>query len=393
MPPDPFGDFRRDGKAGGWLGHPELPRFAALGARAAEPESGPEDPDVAPRLSAEIQELHGRYLEPMRSRLGPAAAPVFQALEEQRARLLAEATRTTSPAQAAEQAAEAARHAAETATEAKRLRDGRFPVRVITPRKAGPAPEQAAAFRHLIDHEADVCRAVLAALHESYQEYSKDERWREICDLPAIAAPEGLTAAAHLSDVDVMRERRDGVAFLVFNVDCDWEVEHGMYVVYHPATGAAWTTYDGLDDLLNPGGPAATAEPAELPGHILLDYAVLADDQAKVRELIAQGHAINDQSGGPFAPLVPTVERLDVALLGRLLAAGADPNSRDFGGRTALERARELHREYTRRADAPPAESGDALMKAAMSFSGQVYRRDLPKVEEIIRLLEAAGAV
>jgi len=32
-------------------------------------------------------------------------------------------------------------------------------------------------------------------------------------------------------------------------------------------------------------------------------------------------------------------------------------------------------------------------MKAAMSFSGQVDRRDLPKVEEILRLLEAAGAV
>jgi len=164
-----------------------------------------------------------------------------------------------------------------------------------------------------------------------------------------------------------------------------------MSVAYHPATGAAWTTADGLDEIL--AGPAGPGEPAELPGRLRLYYAVLADDQTKVRELIAQGYDLNDQGGGPQAPLGLTVQRLDVDLLKRLLAAGADPNLRDYQGKTALQCARELHWEYTKKGNAPPPEQGDALTKAAMAFTAQVYRRDLPKVEEILRLLEAAGAV
>jgi hypothetical protein len=29
-------------------------------------------------------------------------------------------------------------------------------------------------------------------------------------------------------------------------VDCDWEQEHGMCVVYRKDTGADWTTFDGV---------------------------------------------------------------------------------------------------------------------------------------------------
>ena len=375
MLPDPFGDFHRDGKAG-WLGHPELPRFAALGARAAGPGPGLEDPAVASRRLAELQELHAQAMQQVRSRLGPDAAPVFRALDEQRAELLAGAARGPDP----EQAAEAARHAAEMAAHAQRLRDGRFPVRVIAPKEARPAPEQEAAFRHLVDHQAEVRRAVLAALYESYQQYYKDERWRFICDLKAIDAPEGLAVAAHLEDVEVVREQRDGVAFLVFHVDCEWEVEHGMYVVYHPATGAAWTTYDGLEDLIG----AELYDEDEDEDEDEDDDAPV--EVAPVRAAPAAGRI------GRHAPLVSIVEQLDVDQLGQLLAAGADANSREYGGKTALERARELHEEYTQMINAPPPEGVSPLIKAGMAFSVQVRRRDLPKIEEMIRLLEAAGA-
>ena len=189
-----------------------------------------------------------------------------------------------------------------------------------------------------------------------------------------------------------MREHRDGVAFLVFDVDCDWEVEHGMYVAYHPATGAKWATADGLDDLLKPGG-ADPAGPPGLPGHLLMYYAVLAGDEAKVRELTARGHDLNDQGGGPQSPLALTIQRLDVELAQAAARRRGRPEPPGPPGEdcaaTGPRAATGVHRS---KGAARPPESGDALTKAAMAFTAQVYRRDLPKVEAIIRVLEAAGA-
>ena len=77
--------------------------------------------------------------------------------------------------------------------------------------------------------------------------------------LPAIAGPEGLTAIAHLVEVRIPRSPIAGVSPLIFPVDCDWEQEHGMFLVYHPSLGAEWTCFDGLheyeslDDAANGG--------------------------------------------------------------------------------------------------------------------------------------------
>lgn len=62
-----------------------------------------------------------------------------------------------------------------------------------------------------------------------------------------VQSPDELGVAAGFTAVEVAREHVGGVAHLLFHVDCDWEPEHGMMVVYHPARPATWTTPDALD--------------------------------------------------------------------------------------------------------------------------------------------------
>lgn len=381
MPDDLFGPLTYSKKAGAWSGRRFLPRFAAVAARSAE--KPPLDDASLQKLLGEAQQALDRKMEELRQKMGPGMDKLFPAMQE----LMKNPPKPVpeTPAERRKREAEEERERAARAAAEERRRQGLFPFTVADPTGAGPAPEQAAAFRHLIDHEAEVCQAVLEALHRSYQQYYEDERWRRICDLPEITSPAGVTAAAHLCDVRVCRESAEGVAHLLFEVDCDWEQEHGLCVVYRKDTGGDWTTFDGVDELL---GVEYDEENVELPGNQELFQAVQADDQKKVRQLLAAGHDINAVGQFP-PPLCMAVQLMDGGLVRRLLAVGADPQLQDFEGKTALQHARAMLRTL-----AP--KQADKMMEAVLELAKQRLgpeRFDFKgKLEEIVRLLEAAGA-
>ncbi len=114
---------------------------------------------------------------------------------------------------------------------------------------------QEAAYRFLRDNEADVFRAVLEALFESYKAYTDapsplSPLWNWLGGLlgvKPIESPEGLNTEAGFTDVEVAREHINGLAYLLFDVTCAWEPEHGMIVVYHKDRPATWTTVDALE--------------------------------------------------------------------------------------------------------------------------------------------------
>lgn len=115
-----------------------------------------------------------------------------------------------------------------------------------------PGPEQAAAFRWLMEHEGRVQRAVLDAVFRAYPELREgvtfgddelDARW-----LPAIERPEELRRLMGLSHVHVHDIARDGVAYVGYELGCTWDDEHGVGVLTHRdrvvAVGQADTSFD-----------------------------------------------------------------------------------------------------------------------------------------------------
>jgi hypothetical protein len=123
-----------------------------------------------------------------------------------------------------------------------------------------PTPEQAAAFRHLMDNEAAVADAVGRALLDYYPD--EREKYHDAYDdgevdrLPEISDPAGLRPLIGLSSVHVISVDRDGAACIGFEFGCVWDAEHGAGVMTHLgrviATGqadcsfVAWIAREGL---------------------------------------------------------------------------------------------------------------------------------------------------
>ncbi len=382
MPDDLFGPLTYSKKAGVWSGRRSLPRFAAVAARSAE--KPPLDDAALQKLLGEAQQALDRKMDELRLKMGPGTDKLFKAMQAEMKKPPPKPAPET-PAERRKREAEEARAGAEREAAEERRRRGLFPFTVADPTGAGPTPEQVAAMRHLVENEVEVCQAVLEALYRSYQQYYSDERWRRICDLPEISSPAGVTAAAHPGQVRVCRESAEGVAHLLFEVNCDWEQEHGMCVVYRKDTGADWTTFDGVDELL---GVEYDEEDFEPPGYQELFQAVRADDQKKVQQLLAAGHDINAVGQFP-PPLCMAVQLMDVGLVRRLLAVGADPKLKDFQNKTPLQHARAMLKSL-----AP--QKGDKMMEAVLALAEQRLGPGAldfkGKLEEIIRMLEAAGA-
>src|SRR5262245_52327941 len=167
---------------------------------------------------------------------------------------------------------------------------------------------------------------------------------------PALKSQDDIPKAAEVKNVEVSRESHRGLAYLVFTVDCDWEPEHGMYVVYHKDKPAEWTTYDGLDDFL------------------ISDETVEAAHHAPPALFVAVG-------------------RLDVKLVEELLVAGADPKQR-YQNQTPLYLAKGLVRAY------PP--DGKGWLKRLgwglvdlLRLRGP-HKEMASRLQQIIRLLESA---
>jgi hypothetical protein len=237
-----------------------------------------------------------------------------------------------------------------------------------------------------VENEAKVCQQVTQALYESFQQYYADEDWRDYCSLPEVTSPEGLIACSTIEKVEITREHQDGISHFIFNVDADWEQEHGMYVVFHPSKGAKWTTADGLYDQFD----HEEEEEPLLTQSAELFAAILAKDETKVQELLALGYDINDfDDEDGYPPLCYAVENFEVDLVKRLLEMGADPNLKDFEGKTPLKHAKSLLKSFK-----PKKEDKflTAMMDLARQSNPDQFQDYGAKCEEMIRLLEAAGA-
>lgn len=127
--------------------------------------------------------------------------------------------------------------------------------------------------------------------------------------------------------------------------------------------------------------------------HDELVEAVLNGDDVRARELAAAGVDINALAPDEYPPLCMAVDQLAVEEVRRLLAFGADPNLGDPDEKqTPLGLARRLYREM----GFGPARKRDALLDAMMALAraetGRQADETKARLEEIIRLLEGAGA-
>ena len=110
-----------------------------------------------------------------------------------------------------------------------------------------PAPEYAAAYAHLKDHEDEVTEAVLGAVLKYYQELRRE--WAgDVADLPAIEDAAALKQHIGLGNLHILPVARDGHAYLGFELGCTWDEEHGAGVLVHKSrvvdVGQADTSFD-----------------------------------------------------------------------------------------------------------------------------------------------------
>ena len=267
---------------------------------------------------------------------------------------------------------------------------GQFLVLVADPEHIGPSAEQEAAYRHLLENEETVAETVLNTLLSSV----RDPCYADPSDpCFGIKTQEELVKFSQLTGVEIVREHHHGMAYLVFWVDCDWEPEHGMNVVYHKDRPAAWTWSDGIGELLLSDQDVADSLLPPAP-HQQLFEAIEAKDARRVAELRAQGHDINDVGPRRRAPLCEAVYRLDVGLVKRLLAAGADPNLRDRENQTPLQRAHEMAAREVEPLSPEPDE-GWFMRLFGRPLLCFLYRRvatyTIKRLRVIIGLLEVAG--
>jgi hypothetical protein len=342
-------------KEDGWRGRATLPLFAAVGRM---PEAEPMTQAEAEQLEADMTDAIAQMRAAMQAKFGGVMDEMFAAIDQEMAKA------ETEPDEPDPREEERERRRAEReAKAAARLAKGLFPVRVADVREDGPSEQQEAAYSHLVANEQAVFDAVAQQVFESFEAYDAQDDLND--DAPEeIRTPADLAGQYAVMSVEICREHHDGTSYLVFGIDCPWEVEHGMYVVYHPAKPAAWTTYDGLYDLVESDEPVEEVEPT--PEEELF-WAVREGDDEKARQLIAAGVDINAGSdeGDDEPPLLFAVENLEPDFVRQLLKHGADPNVTKPGKKTTpLRLARRMYREY---GFAPSKK--DKLLGAMMAFA------------------------
>jgi hypothetical protein len=324
----------------------------------------------------------------MTARFGDAAAKAFAATEAEVGKAGAGGDEPDPKEDAREQ-----KRQARAAKKAERLARGRFPVRVADPDGSGPTPHQEAALRHLAENEPAVLDAVLEQVWASFESAYGQDYWRTIAGLRPADSLEQLRGRFALGRVELAREHRGGFAHLVFTVDSDWQDEHGLVVVYSPdQREAAWTTYDGLFDLLESDDPVGDDEDGPPTPHDELVEAVLNGDEERARELVAAGADINALGPDEYPPLCMAVDQLEVEEVRRLLAFGADPNLPDpLEKKTPLKMAKQVYKEMGFGRSGKKDALLDAMMEMARLAAGKPFDEMKARLDEIIRLLEAAG--
>jgi hypothetical protein len=248
-----------------------------------------------------------------------------------------------------------------------------------------PSESQAKAFRHLIDHEATVYKKVAAEIFASCRDYG----------YPTNGSVDGLLSSNRviLKGIEITREHHKKSSYLAFDLDTDWEVEHGMFIVYSPATKKAdWGAYDSLCDLTESDEDVGDLED-ESPWQQLVD-AIYFGDKKKIKQLVEAGVDINDVPKGETPPLIEAVESVSAEHIKMFLKYGADPNAYHKESRsTAYKMALKTRNEY---GFAGSTGRQPAFMRDMMDLAKQSGGGALGKLErdwlEAIRLMEEAGA-
>ena len=237
---------------------------------------------------------------------------------------------------------------------------------VFTPDDADPPrPIQEATVRHLITNEAAIHDAVVAALTRSSADSGPDAE---------------AVSRARVGTITVHNDGLDGLAPIVFSIDCEWGQEHGVEVAYHPRIGAVWAA-SCESDLA-----AALPEPPPPTPAEELAAAIFAGDEGRIRALLADGVRADGSS------LYYAIHELHVEMVRQLLAAGADPNHRDVyeGNPLAAARRALAHGTMTVSRRVP---WWARVLAFALKFvyAGEVCREGR-KGRAVIRLLIDAGA-
>jgi hypothetical protein len=374
-------------RSGRWAGYAPLPAFAAHGTLA------PEEPLTEENSAATIEDLNkalDNMKELMRQKFGDQIDAAFAAMEaEQEAAFDIDAQ--------GEDPKEIERERRRTEKQARRaakLAAGKFPFYVPAPDGAEPSESQQASFRFLAENEAAVVDAVLKEVWDSFENAYSQEHWRRMASLKPAASLDELRGTFALSGVTVTREHRDGFSHLVFDLESNWQDEHGLMVVYSPDSRmATWTSYDGLDDLTPSDEPIGdTEEYVETP-HDELVNAIFAGEDDRAKELIAAGADINDVDPNQLPPLCLAVEQLEPENVRRLLAFGADPKIADAEtGRTPLKMAKRTYREMGFAPSKKKDEFIDSMMGLLKGAAGAQFAEMKQRLDDIIAALEEAEA-
>ncbi|MFO0966328.1 MAG: hypothetical protein U0793_12195 [Gemmataceae bacterium] len=99
-----------------------------------------------------------------------------------------------------------------------------------------PSPEQANAFRYLLENEAAIRDAIVAAVFEEYpalRQRSLEDGFVAEDDMPVLERVDELKAHIGLSTIHVLRVAKDGVAYVGLEFGCSWDEEHGLGLMTH----------------------------------------------------------------------------------------------------------------------------------------------------------------
>ena len=151
-------------------------------------------------------------------------------------------------------------------------------------------------------------------------------------------------------------------------------------------------TYDSYGKLGATLDPADESEDYLPTAHDELVEAVLNGETERARDLADSGADINALEADEYPPLCMAVDQMEVEEVRRLLDFGANPNIADPEERkTPLKLAKRLYKEL----GFSPARRNDPLLDAMLALarqeSGKQSTEVKSRLEEIIRLLEAAG--
>lgn len=385
MTHDLFGKLRYKDRDESWAGSAQLPRFAAIGMLPDPPEMTEEE---ASRLAAEMNAAMEGIRQQMVERFGDRILQAFDAAEQ--ADENPEPLEGPGPKEEERQR----RRAEKKQKNAALLAKGKFPIRVAGPDEAAPTPAQEASFRFLLENEKAVYDAVIEEVWKSFQSVSEQVQMMRFPPVKAAASVADLAGRFAVTRLDIALEARGGFAHLVFFVDSDWESEHGLMVAYSPDThDATWTTWDGLYELLESDEPTEPGEEYVPTPHDLLLEAILTDDEAKARELIAAGADINALGPDEYPPLWIAVDQMEVEEVRRLLAFGADPSLANPDEKTTpLKHAKRLYRDM----GFAPSKKRDGVMDGVLSMMREAMGNQMNdiqnRLEAIIKLLEDASA-